>query len=67
MAWPALSAQQLPTVARADARIVMTSDEGGTIERDDVEQLASRASYVPQTFGDRPSLPSRPARAVQIQ
>src|SRR5262245_4014963 len=34
---PALSAQKLPTVAGADARIVTTSDEGGIIERDDVE------------------------------
>jgi hypothetical protein len=38
-AWPALSAQQLPTVARTDARIVTPSDEGSIIERNDVEPL----------------------------
>jgi hypothetical protein len=38
-AWPALSAQQLPTVAGTYARIVTPSDKGGTIERNNVEPL----------------------------
>src|SRR5262249_10745803 len=35
-AWPTLSAQQLPAIAGTDARIVTPSDEGGTIERNNV-------------------------------
>jgi hypothetical protein len=34
--WPAVSAQRLPTVARADARIATASNEGGAVECDDV-------------------------------
>jgi hypothetical protein len=36
VARPALSAQQLPTVAGADARIVTPSDERCAVERDNV-------------------------------
>jgi hypothetical protein len=34
-----LPAHQLPVVTGAKARIIATRDEGGTIERDDVEPL----------------------------
>ena len=38
-AWPALSAQQLPAVTGTQSRIIATSNESSTIERDDVEPL----------------------------
>jgi hypothetical protein len=46
VAWPALSAQQLPAVTGADARIVTTSDEGGSIERHGGPTQNARPDYL---------------------